>query len=105
MSFLSQDVLWWISAVELPAMAGLLTMIWKLRQDYQKDHLAMRESLEHRTAQLRDGLAAYKLEVAKSYASITDMRDLERRLVDHLLRIESKLDQTALKAEANAVRS
>ena len=48
----------------------------------------------------RDALAAFKLEVAKSYASISDMRELEDRLVAHLLRIEAKLDTTAMKTEA-----
>jgi hypothetical protein len=49
---------------------------------------------------MREGLSAFKLEVAKSYASIADMKELEARLVGHLLRIEEKLDKTALKAEA-----
>ncbi|MES2728504.1 MAG: hypothetical protein V4621_00195 [Pseudomonadota bacterium] len=49
---------------------------------------------------LRDALAAHRLEVARNYAQIADMRDLERQLIDHLLRIEAKLDKTALKAEA-----
>ncbi len=38
-------------------------------------------------AQLREGLAAYKLEVAKNYASMTYLKDVERRLTAHLLRI------------------
>ncbi|MCM2344882.1 MAG: hypothetical protein NDJ24_10020, partial [Alphaproteobacteria bacterium] len=56
--------------------------------------------MESRHAQLREALSAFKLEVAKSYASVSDMRDLEGRLVSHLLRIEAKLDTTALKTEA-----
>ncbi|TAN54916.1 MAG: hypothetical protein EPN26_06160 [Rhodospirillales bacterium] len=41
---------------------------------------------------LREALSAYKLEVAKSYASIGYIKDIERRLTEHLVRIESKLD-------------
>jgi hypothetical protein len=41
---------------------------------------------------LRDNLAAYKLEVAKNYASITYLKEVERRLTGHLIRIEDKLD-------------
>lgn len=55
--------------------------------------------VESRNAQLREALSAFKLEVAKSYASVSDLRDLETRLVSHLLRIEAKLDTTALKTE------
>lgn len=61
--------------------------------------------LEHRSDQLRDALSGFKLEVAKTYASQTDLRALESRLVEHLLRIESKLDATALKAEALKAKS
>jgi hypothetical protein len=31
MSEISQDLLWWITMVDLPALTGLLIMIWKLR--------------------------------------------------------------------------
>jgi len=46
----------------------------------------------------------FKLEVAKTYASIMEMKDVEGRIVTHLLRIESKLDKTALKTEALSAR-
>ena len=100
MNLLSQDLIWWITAIDLPAMAGLFWLIWRTRQETKvtTDHL--HELLDHRSDQLRDALHAFKLEVAKTYASQSDMRDLEKRLVSHLLRIESKLDVTALKAEA-----
>jgi hypothetical protein len=60
----------------------------------------MRDIIDTRNAQLREAMAGFKLEVAKNYASIADMRELESRLVGHLLRIESKLDKTAMKTEA-----
>lgn len=92
--------IWWISAVELPVLAGLFTLIWRTRQEGEDaiDHL--QDILDRRNDQLRDALNAFKLEVAKTYASHTDLRELESRLVNHLLRIESKLDATALKAAA-----
>lgn len=40
----------------------------------------------------REDLAAYKLEVAKSYASTGYLKDVEARLMAHLVRIEAKLD-------------
>ena len=41
---------------------------------------------------MRESLAAYKLEVAKTYVSFATLKDVEQRLTDHLLRIETKLD-------------
>lgn len=42
--------------------------------------------------QLREALAAYKLEVAKSYATVGLIKDVELRLTGHLVRIEAKLN-------------
>jgi len=94
------DVTWWIGAFDLPAMGGLLWFIWRTRIDFENALDKSQNALDRRNDQLREALAAFKLEVAKTYASHTDLRDLEARLVGHLLRIESKLDSTALKAEA-----
>jgi len=44
---------------------------------------------------MRERLSLYKLDVAKDYASIACLKDLERRLTSHLLRIEAKLDHPA----------
>ena len=95
------DLTLWITAVDIPALGGLFWMIWRARQDSEASEQHLREIIETRHSQMREALAAFKLEVAKSYASRSDLRELEERLVGHLLRIESKLDSTALKAEAN----
>lgn len=97
---ISSDLAWWITVFDLPAMAGLFWLIWRTRQDSEKatDHL--HALVGRRCDQLREALNAFKLEVAKTYASQTDMRALEARLTGHLLRIEAKLDATALKAES-----
>jgi hypothetical protein len=86
------DPIWWITAVELPALAGLFVLIWRARRDAQ-------EALEHAASRLdvvdgttRDQLAAFKVEVATGYASIHALRDSESRLTAHLVRIEKKLD-------------
>lgn len=52
------------------------------------------QRLDAGLAQSREGLAAYKLEVAKSYASVGLIKDVERRLTEHLVRIEAKLGAT-----------
>jgi len=89
---LTVDLMWWISAVELPALAGLFWLLWRTRHDMDEALDDTRHRLEMNAAQLRNELASYKLEVAKTYASIAYLKDVEQRLIDHLLRIEGKLD-------------
>ena len=86
------NLVWWITAVELPALAGLFWLNWRLRRDTDDAIGDARHEAETGIRHLRDSLAAYKLEVAKSYASITYLKEVERRLTDHLVRIELKLD-------------
>ncbi|WP_240492850.1 hypothetical protein [Candidatus Terasakiella magnetica] len=75
-------------------MASLFWMIWRNRHDFEDDVSQLRENMDAAFANTRESLSAYKLEVAKSYASIAYMKDVERRLTGHLVRIENKLDQT-----------
>jgi hypothetical protein len=94
------DLAWWITAVDLPALSGLLILVWRVRRDAEASILRLRDIIDSRNSQMREALAAFKLEVAKSCASIAEMKELESRLVGHLLRIEAKLDATAMKTEA-----
>ena len=93
-------LIWWITAVDLPILSGMFWLVFRIRHESEDAIDKLHENLEMRSAQLREALSAFKLEVAKSYASVTDMKDLETRIVSHLLRIEAKLDQTALKTES-----
>lgn len=105
MTFLSQDLSWWITVFDLPAMAALFALIWRTRRDTDRAIDNLQAMMDGRNERLRDALNGFKLEVAKTYASQGDMRELEKRLVAHLLRIEQKLDSTALKAEALGAKS
>lgn len=100
MQIFSEDLIWWITIVDMPAMAGLLWFIWRTRNESFDAIEHLQNCHTTRSEQLREALSAFKLEVAKTYASHTDLHDLERRLVSHLLRIEAKLDVTALKTES-----
>ncbi|MBP2313368.1 hypothetical protein [Azospirillum soli] len=86
------DVAWWITAVELPVMGGLFWLIARLRKDAETALETVRARAESAQAQVRESLAAYKLEVAKTYVSFSTLKDVEQRLTDHLLRIENKLE-------------
>ncbi|MBX2834751.1 MAG: hypothetical protein KTR28_07245 [Micavibrio sp.] len=98
MNGLEFDPLWWVGVFNLPAMAGLLLLIWRTRGENVAEIDALQSLLDRRCEQFREGLGAFKLEVAKTYASQGELKELEMRIVSHLLRIEAKLDKTALKA-------
>lgn len=86
------DLIWWITAVELPTLAGLFWLVWRNQRDHGQALSEAQMRLDNAVAQSRDSLAAYKLDVAKNYVSMSYMKDVEKRLTDHLLRIEGKLD-------------
>jgi len=89
------DLIWWITAVELPVMAGLFWLGWRTRRDLETALDDARHEADAGIAYVREKLSAFKLEVAKSYASISYLKEVERRLTHHLLRIEDKLDRTS----------
>lgn len=91
----TMDLMGWITAVELPVLGGLFWMIWRSRAEADAEIEANRRTFEVGLAQNREALAAYKLEVAKGYASIGYIKDVEKRLTVHLERIEHKLDAKA----------
>lgn len=94
--FMDSPLIWWITVVDLPVLSGLFWLTLRIRRDSEDAVDTLYETLEVRSSQLREALSSFKLEVAKSYASVVDMKDLEQRIVSHLLRIESKLDHTSL---------
>jgi transposase len=86
------DVIWWITAVELPVISGLFWMITRHRHDAEQALEAVRQRAETAQAQVRDALANYKVEVARSYVATDTLKTVEQRLTDHLLRIETKVE-------------
>lgn len=86
------NLAWWISVVELPALASLFWLIWRARRDSDTAINDSQHEFETGLRFLRDALGAFKLEVAKNYASISYLKEVERRLTDHLVRIEEKID-------------
>lgn len=99
-TLLDNGLLWWITVIDIPAMSGLFWLVMRHRRDHDHALRHTQDLLDVRCNQLREALSGFKLEAARYYASIGDLKDLELRLVAHLLRIESKLDKTALKTEA-----
>jgi hypothetical protein len=96
------DFIWWITVVELPALAGLFWFGWRNRRDADEAVDDTRHQFETGHMMLRESLAAYKLEVAKTYVSIAYLKDVESRLTSHLFRIENKLDAAGRYAQGGA---
>jgi hypothetical protein len=88
----SLDLAWWVTAVELPALGGLFVLIWRTRSEADTRMDEIDHKVDVASSQSREALAAYKLEVAKTYATTGTLKDVERRLTEHLVRIEAKLD-------------
>lgn len=65
-----------VSFISLPLVA-VVAYLWKQTQSCKSD------------------LAAYKTEVAKDYASIAYLKDMEDRIVARIGKIEDKLDRYA----------
>ncbi len=86
------DWLWWATAVEIPTVAGLFWLFLKYKKDAEKECNCTKTRFDNSLSDIKENIASYKLEVAKSYASIAYLKDVENRLTNHLLRIEKKLD-------------
>jgi len=86
------DPLWWITAVELPVLAGLFWMIHGIRRDVQDriERGDIRDS--DALSRTRDDLAEFRIEVARTYVPLSLIREVDQRLSGHLLRIEQKLE-------------
>ena len=65
-----------VSFISLP-LTAVVIYLWRQAQSCKSD------------------LAAYKTEVAKDYASIAYLKDVETRILSHLDKIEDKLDRYA----------
>lgn len=90
---LSPELVWWITAIEGPLLGGLFWLFWKSRRELQEALAAEERRAEQRAVEQRDALAAFKLEVARHYASVVALKEAEARLTHHLGRIEKKLDR------------
>ncbi|MEW5703686.1 MAG: hypothetical protein AB1781_03750 [Pseudomonadota bacterium] len=88
----SVSLIWWITAVELPTLASLFWLIWRARSEAQASLERLYHAFQTDADEHRMNLATFKLEVAKFYASIAHLKDVETRLSRHLQRIEDKLD-------------
>ena len=82
---------WWITAVEVPVLGCMFWLIHQARRESEQAILKLYREIQCHLSTVLDNLAQSKLEVARLYATITDLKDVEQRLTDHLLRLEARL--------------
>lgn len=85
------NIIWWISAIELPILASLFWIISRTQSDFDTALDDARHETETSLRFLRESLLVFKLEVAKSCASVSYLKEFERRLTSHLIRVEDRI--------------
>ena len=105
------DPQWIAAAVETPLMAVLAWMLHSLRRSIAQapdcappppaPDLTPHQAALERT---REELAAFKMEVARTYVPLSLIRDVDGRLTAHLIRIEQKLDEASRAAHTTAAQ-
>jgi len=86
----------WIMAFELPALAGLFWLVWRIKGAGEAALAELSLRVDRELGRLREALAQHRLDVATGYASLAALESVEERLTAHLLRIEAKLDARSL---------
>ena len=82
---------WWISAVEVPVMGCLFWMVHYGRRESERALLRIYREIQSNLNTVLQNLAHSKVEVARLYATVADLKDVEKRLTNHLLRLEERL--------------
>jgi hypothetical protein len=96
-----------LTAVEAPLVALLAWLLHSLRRalpDPLHTEPGAAPDAASALSRAREELAAFKLEVARTYVPLSLIRDVDSRLSRQLLRIEAKLDEVARQAAAASAR-
>ncbi len=78
------DLIWWITAVELPVVGALFLLVLRTRRDCERAVGDAVERADGETFRLHEALATFKLEVAKTYVEAATLRDVEARITRHM---------------------
>ena len=84
-----------VAASDASSFGAIAWLFWKRHPDHERMLDRLRQACLDETRDLCHALAEFKLEVARGYASIGYLKDVENRLTAHLLRIEAKLGGVA----------
>jgi len=82
---------WWITAVEVPALGCLFWLTHHGRREAERALLRVYREIQTNLNMVLENLAQSKLDAARFYATVADLKDVEKRLTEHLLRLEARL--------------
>lgn len=82
---------WWITAVEVPALGCLFWLTHYGRREAERALLRVYREIQTNLSVVLENLAQSKLDSARLYATTVDLKEVEKRLTDHLLRLEARL--------------
>ena len=85
------SLVWWITAVEIPVFGCLFWIVHHGRREAERALLKVYSEIQGNLNMVLENLAHSKLEVARLYATVADLKDVEKRLTDHLLRLDGRL--------------
>jgi hypothetical protein len=83
--------MWWTTAIEVPVLGCMFWLIHHGRRESERALLRIYREIQGNLNMVLDNLAQSKLEIARFHATVTDLKDVEKRLTDHLLRLEARL--------------
>ena len=66
---------WWITAVEVPALGCLFWMAHHGRREAERSLLRVYREIQANLSMVLENLAQSKLEVARLYATVSDLKD------------------------------
>ena len=82
---------WWITAVEVPALGCLFWLTHHSRREAERALLRVYREIQTNLNVVLENLAQSKLDAARLYATVVDLKDVEKRLTEHFLRLEERL--------------
>ena len=97
--------IWWITAVEVPVIGCLFWMIHHGRRESEQALLKVYREVQGNLNVVLENLAHSKLEVARLYATMADLKEVEKRLTDHLLRLEGRIGDALRQEPPSSQRS
>ena len=92
MNHLHAELLWWLRAIEAPLFLLLLWLVLGIKRDLDRRIESGDTRAESGLRRTREELAAFRLEVARTYVPLALIRDVDRRLTEQLVRIEERLE-------------
>lgn len=83
--------MWWTAAIEVPVLGCMFWLIHHGRRESERALLRIYREIQGNLSTMLDNLAQSKLESARFYATVSDLKDVEQRLTDHLIRLETRM--------------